>query len=281
MNGPFFSLNGELRPISDAQIPVDDLAFAYGFGVYETLKVRKGVLFFEDLHEERLYHSAKILQLEHPWKEGDFQRFLLHLVTANQIQDANLKALLIGGRTAAEARLFIMSLNPLFPDRKNYKQGGTAVTWQGERLFPQAKSLNMLTSYLAFRKAQEAGAHDALLQNRQGFFTEGTRTNFFLAGEQQIFTAPHQEILEGVTKLTVAKVIKKLGLELVEKNMGWSEIHTNQGAFLTSTSTKIMPLRQIDDFELPHSDLIHQLMHAYDEFLDEYASKKGFSKTPD
>lgn len=281
MNGPFFSFNGNLRPLSEAVIPVDDLAFAYGFGVYETLKVRKGVLFFEDLHEERLFHSAELLQLDHPWKPGDLQNFLHQLVQANQIDDANLKVLLIGGRTAQESRLYIISLNPLFPDRRNYKSGGTAVTFDGERLYPQAKSLNMLTSYLAFRKAQAAGAHDALLRNRQGHFTEGTRTNFFITDGHRIYSAPAQDILEGVTKLTVTQVMKSLGLELVEKNLGWEEIRQSQGAFLTSTSTKIMPLAKIDDWELPQSDLVHRLMGAYDQYLMDYAQKKGLADHPD
>jgi branched-subunit amino acid aminotransferase/4-amino-4-deoxychorismate lyase len=143
MNGPFFSLNGVLTPVSEAHVPLDDLAFAYGFGVYETLKVRHGLLYFPELHEERLWHSARAVGLAHPFQPGDFHRFLDALVAANQVQDANLKALLIGGPTASDARLAILVLNPLFPDRKGYKTGATAITWAGERVYPQAKSLNM------------------------------------------------------------------------------------------------------------------------------------------
>ena len=194
MNGPWFSLNGILKPISEAVVPLDDLAFAYGFGVYEALKVRHGILYFPELHEDRLWLSAKTVGLEHTFVTGDFRRFLDDLVEANNIGDANLKAFLIGGPTAAEARLSILSLNPLFPDRKEYKHGATAIIWTGERIYPQAKSLNMLESYLAFREAQKQGAYEALLVNRHGQITEGTRTNFFVTDGDSLVTAPGAQV---------------------------------------------------------------------------------------
>ena len=156
------------------------MAFAYGFGVYETLKVRHGVLYFPEMHEERLWHSAEVIGLEHPFRSGDFRQFLDALVEANTVGDANLKALLLGGSSASEARLAIVALNPLFPDRKKYKQGGTVISWRGERVYPQAKTLNMLVSYLAYREAQSQDAYDAILVNRDNQFTEGTRTNLFV-----------------------------------------------------------------------------------------------------
>jgi branched-subunit amino acid aminotransferase/4-amino-4-deoxychorismate lyase len=275
MTGPYFSLNGDLKPIAEATVRFDDLAFAYGFGVYETLKVRHGVLFFPELHEERLWHSARILGLAHPFREGDFRRHLNALVEANGTGDANLKALLIGGPQASDARLAILQLAPLFPDRKDYKRGATAITWEGERVFPQAKSLNMLVSYLAYREAQAQGAYDALLVNRHGEITEGTRTNFFVTDGTVLVTPPGSQVLEGVTQLTVRQVIRNLGLRLEERPLPWAEAHQWQGAFLTSTSTKILPLRQIGDRPIPLSPLVDRLRLAYDGWLDAYARGRG------
>ena len=270
MNGPWFSFNGELKTLDSATIGADDLAFAYGFGVYETLKVRAGVVHFAPLHEQRLWHSAAILNLEHPWKTGDFARFVQALVAANGVSDANLKALLIGGNTPSEARLYLMCLNPLFPDRKNYSRGGSAITWVGERAYPQAKSLNMLTSYLAYREAKTRGCYDALLVNRRGEATEGTRTNLFATDGHRIFTPPASEVLEGVTKLTVQHVIREMGIELLESPLPASELTQWAGAFLTSTSTKVMPLALIDGKPVALSPLVKTLMKAYDGFLKRY-----------
>jgi len=275
MNGPYFSLNGKLTPVAEARVPLDDLAFAYGFGVYETLKVRHGLLYFPELHEERLWLSARTVGLEHPFQPGDFRRFLEELVAANQVGDANLKALLIGGPTAQDARLAILALNPLFPDRKGYKVGATAITWNGERVYPQAKSLNMLVSYLAYREAQGRGAYDALLVNRHGQITEGTRTNFFVTDGSALATAPAEQVLQGVTQLTVRNVIRDLGIPLEERPIPLSELPTWKGAFVTSTSTKILPLNRIDDQAVPLSPLIDKLRLGYDAWLDQYARSRG------
>jgi len=271
MTGPFFSLNGKLSPLAEATVPWDDLAFAYGFGVYETLKVRHGLVYFPEMHEERLWHSARTIGLEHPFHPGDFGGYINALVEANTLADANLKALLVGGPKVADARLVIIALNPLFPDRKDYKHGATAITWDGERVYPQAKTLNMLVSYLAYRKAQKQGAYDALLVNRVGEITEGTRTNFFVVEGDSLVTAPAEQVLEGVTQLTVRQVVKQLGIPLVERPLPLSERGRWEGAFLTSTSTKIMPLRRIDDAPIPLNPLIDSLRVAYDHWLDAYA----------
>lgn len=275
MTGPYFSLNGVLTPVADASVRLDDLAFAYGFGVYETLKVRHGVLFFAELHEERLWHSARTIGLQHPFAPGDFRRFLEDLIGANGTDDANLKALLIGGTNASDARLAILQLAPLFPDRKNYKHGCTAITWSGERVYPQAKTLNMLVSYLAYREARSKDAYDALLVNRFGQVTEGTRTNFFVTDGTSLACAPADQVLEGVTQLTVRQVIRDLGIPLEERPLLASEVGQWQGAFLTSTSTKVMPLRQIDDTPLPLSPLVDTLRRAYDDWLEAYARDRS------
>ncbi len=227
------------------------------------------------MHEERLWQSARVIGLKHLFQPGDFGRFLDELVAANAIGDANLKALLIGGGSETDARLVILALNPLFPDRKKYKLGGTAISWSGERVFPQAKTLNMLVSYLAYREAQAQGAYDALLVNRADCFTEGTRTNLFVTDGTGLATAPPNQVLAGVTQLTVRRVIKELGIPLEERPLPRTEIDGWQGAFLMSTSTKILPLNRVDQTKIPLSPLVDRLRLAYDEWLDEYARSRG------
>ncbi len=271
MIGPWCWKNGALLPVEKACIPVDDINFAYGYGVYETLKVRKGLVFFPEYHETRLFHSARIIDVEHLLCPGDLIMGCKTLIHENKLIDANLKVLLIGGKTPETAQFWIMALSALFPDRKNYKIGGQVVTYSGERSFPQAKTLNMLISTLAYRKAQSAQAYDALLVNHKGEITEGTRTNFFWSDGEKIFTPPAKDVLEGVTKLTVCKTMEAMGIPWEEKKLHLSDLPKVKGCFLTSTSTKIMPLHKVDDWEIPLDPLITRLMVSYDLFLKHYA----------
>jgi branched-chain amino acid aminotransferase len=271
MQFPYFSCNGKILPSIKASIPLSNIAYSYGFGVYETLKVRKGILYFIDQHVDRLFHSTNIIGLHHSLTKQKVTGYLSDLLEALELPDlkesCNIKMLMIGGE---EPLFFILALPPLFPHRKLYSQGTKTLTVHYERLFPNAKTLNMLGSYLAYKRAQQEGCYDALLVDRQGDILEGTRTNFFTVKDMVIFSAPVDKILEGVTRMTILSVAKKMGFTLRDAAIPLSSLHEYDGAFITSTSTKIMPIRQVDDFIFPEiPEKVRNLMKAYDIFLDE------------
>jgi branched-chain amino acid aminotransferase len=266
MVGSYASVDARLIPTETATVAIDDIDFAYGYGVYETLKVRKGVLFFAERHEERLFFSASAIGMEHRWRPGQVVEAVVALVRTNTIADCNVKVLLIG------ARLYIMALAPLFPKRSDLKAGGRAITFEGERFYPQAKTLSMLVSTIAFRKAKEAGAYDALLVNRNGEVTEGTRTNLFATDGRVVYTPPAYQVLAGVTKLTVSDVIRGLGIPLEERTLPVEGLVAWEGLFLTSTSTKVMPLSRVDDWEYDVPPVVADIRRAYDAYLSEYAA---------
>lgn len=270
----YFSHNGFVKPATEAVITLDNIEYSYGFGVYETIRVSKGKVYFPDEHCHRLIASAEIIGLEHTFSASSVQANLTKLLEANNIDTCNLKVLLIGGSTKESAALYIMCLNPLFPDRKLYKNGVSCVTYKYEREFPGAKTLNMLSSYLAYRQAKQHDAYDALLINRQDNVTEGTRTNFFVVKDRRLISPKQEDILLGVTRNYVIKVAGQQGFEVIEQDIPLSEIDKFDGAFLTSTPIKIMPIRSINDkvlWETP-APAIEQLIPAFNAFLDDYAN---------
>jgi branched-subunit amino acid aminotransferase/4-amino-4-deoxychorismate lyase len=265
-------LNGELIPVDRAAIRVDDIDFTYGYGVYETLKVRKRILYFPALHTQRLLYSASLIGLAHVFEAERIELWIRELVRANGGADANVKMLFIGGASAQRARLYIMTLSPLFPSRNLYRDGAGALIYAGERVCPRAKSLNMLVSTLAFRQARAAGAYDAILRNSRGFLTEGTRTNLFYTDGGEIFTPPADDVLEGVTRLTLMRALAEAGIGFRECPLMESELGRWAGYFLTSTSTKVMPLSRIGDvvFEVPA--ITRRVMKIYEAWLERWAS---------
>ena len=125
----------------------------------------------------------------------------------------------------------------------------------------------MLQSYLAYSKAKKLGAYDALLVNRNGFLTEGTRTNFFCIKDKTIYTPHELNILLGVMRKVVLKVALKNNFQVVEKNIKLEEIKLYDGAFVTSTSSKIMPIKSINGVILGYPDKLKELMKLFDNFL--------------
>lgn len=259
--------NGVMIPLSDAVLPVTNIEFGYGFGVYENVRVVRGNALFLHDHIERLFRSTKTIGLSHALTEKDITAWTHSLVQKCATDALNLKMLLIGARDPKDAMLFILPLAPLFTDKKLYMHGATAVTVNYERQFPDAKTLNMLGSYLSYRKAKEAGAYDALLIADDGTILEGTRTNFFLIKDRTITGAPLKRILEGVTMKHVLQIAREKGYQVREEAIRLADIEKADGAFLTSTSSKILPLTKIDDRTLAIPDALKELMKAFDDFL--------------
>ncbi len=270
MEFKYFSRNGKVRPIAEAVVPLSSVEYSYGFGVYETIRVTKGIPYFLPDHIERLRGSAQEIELEHAFGADSISQSVRELIAKNEVETCNLKILLIGGRTPQDTTLFILCLNPLFPDKKLYRDGATCITVAYERYLPHAKTLNMLRSYLAYREAQKAGAYDALLINTKGCITEGTRTNFFCIKGKTLYSPPESDILIGVTLKALLKVAQANGYSLEERDIRMADLPSFDGAFITSTSTKIMPLRSVDSHIFSsHQSALKELMTAFDHFIDE------------
>lgn len=247
MQFQYFSRNGDVLPVEQAVVPLASIEYSYGFGVYETIRVSHGEIRFLEDHYRRLQTSADIIGLAHNYKPSEIGQYITDVVRANEVETCNLKVLLIGGKTANDADLFILCLAPYFVDRKLYKTGCHCTTYEYERLYPHAKTLNMLPSYLAYRDAQSHSAHDALLINRRGEITEGTRSNFFTLKGNTIYSPPEDDILLGVTRDHVLKLAKQEGFDIVHQPIPLASLPDYDIAFLTSTSVRILPIRSVGD----------------------------------
>ena len=242
--------NGEPADPSAAVFPLDDLDVTYGYGCYETLKVRGGRLWFPEFHEERLLSSAAILGIRHSFAAGSLAPAIRRLAELNGIADCNVKVMLIGheGRDA-DWYAFLLPA-PVVPP-ESYGEGVRCLAFRGQRHFPRAKSLSMLLSTVAYREAARAGCHDALLVNERGQLTEGTRTNLFWYrhdGSDRLFTPPACDVLEGVTRRTLLAALDEAGLAVEERPLSLDDARSGAcGLLVTGTSIDVLPVRALVD----------------------------------
>lgn len=264
-----FSRNGQLLPFSQAVVPLTNINFQYGFGVYETLKIRNNILYFAKEHISRLLKSAEIISLDHPFESEEIAAHIASLIADNSLESANIKMLLIGGKTPDDCLLYILPLAPLYPDRKLYSQGASVGTVNYERFLPGAKTLNMLPSFLFYTRAREKGHYDCLYLDKNDNILEGSRTNFFALKDDTLITPPKELVLDGVTRATVIHTALAHGFKLKEEPIPLSYLHEFDASFLTSTSSKIIPLKNINEFRFASiHPRLKELMQHYDTFLD-------------
>ena len=273
MIGTYFSRNGHLEPVSRAVFPMDDIAVVYGYGAYETLKLRRGILYFPDKHARRLHRSCEILGIECGCPEDEIVQRLNQLVRSNGIPDCNLK-LMLHGRPRARADITILALNPLYPKREDFKKGTRVISFSGIRQFPEAKSFSMLLSSMAFAQARSADAYDAVFVSPEDEILEGTRTNLFYFRGGRYFTPPSDRVLPGITRETIIEAARASGISITEKSLYRGELQSfgaSDGLMVTSTSSKIIPVRFFDDRELSVPPESRQLQKIYDTWLKDYA----------
>ena len=150
-----------------------------------------------------------------------------------------------GPKTAAK-RPPTCGHSPLQPTRLPFiAKGATAITFEGQRSLPQAKTLNTLVSFLAQRYARAAGVHEGLLHH-DGHLTEGSNSNLFAVIDDTLLTAPAQQVLSGVARDMVFHVAGQDGIPLRETDLQLSDLPRWDECFITSTSRHVMPLTAID-----------------------------------
>jgi branched-subunit amino acid aminotransferase/4-amino-4-deoxychorismate lyase len=283
MLGAYFCHNGAFKPVAEARFALDDVELTHGYGCYETLKLRDGLVYFPEFHEERLLRSLSIVGIAHAMAPGALASALGELARVNGLREANLKALAIG-RQDRPADWYILALPPVAPSAAAYENGVDCLLYRGERQFPQAKSLSLLLSTIAYRSALAEGCYDALLINGRSELSEGTRMNLFYAeagaaahSSGTLYTPPAKDVLEGITRRTLMAALAAEGLPVIERPLREDEALSGRfGLMVSSTSNKALPVRRLlrpdgPPVELPLPGFFRAVLRSYDGYLRRYA----------
>ena len=136
-----------------------------------------------------------------------------------------------------------------FPN-KNYK-GYKAITYPDIRWGrPDIKTTSLLANIIAATEAIKKGAYETILVKGKKI-TEAAHSNVWIVKNNQIITHPaNQDILKGVTRTVLIKIIKSLNLKLIEKEFSVNELFKSDEVFITSSGSLITPIIQIDDVKI-------------------------------
>ena len=255
-------VNGRYVPYAAARVHIDDRGYTFADGVYEVVLVSGGKLIDEGPHLDRLERSLKEMRMRLPMPRRALELVLREVIRRNRIGRGLGLVYLQMSRAvaprdhpfppAADTKTqFVAWAKPIPPQpRSNTEDGVKAISvpdirW--ERC--DIKSTALLPNVLAKQAAREAGAYEAWLVDEEGFVTEGSSTNAWIitpAGEL-VTRGLDSGILAGVTRRTVIALAKDEGLRFVERRFSLAEAKSAREAFVTSASSFVLPVTQIDD----------------------------------
>jgi D-alanine transaminase len=261
-----------LVPAAEARISVFNPAIYGAWGVYESLQVANGVVFEPLAHLRRLAHSAAIIDLPLPADLDTIGRWIEDLVANCGAAACTVRLFVVGPDNGGEpvAYLWMQPAND-YPE-SYYAEGATAVTFEARRFLPEAKSLNGLASFMAQRHARQAGVHEALLYHN-GCLTEGSNSNLFAVMGDCVVTPPHTEILSGVTRDVLVRLMQENDIPLHEFELRVGGIQAWQECFITSTSRHVMPVTTIDGKPVGSGAVGPVTQRLHDLFEDYFAAR--------
>jgi len=253
-------INGRLVPREEAVISVFDHGLLYGDGVFEGIRAYSGRIFKLDEHLDRLYNSARAITLEIPLTKQEMREAVIETCRANPLDDAYIRLVVTRGvgdlgldpwKAKEPQVIIIVDEIALYP-REMYERGIEAVIVSTKRNAPEAlnpaiKSLNYLNNIMAKIEVRNAGAHEGIMLNLQGFVAEATGENIFIYREGKLLTPPvWAGALPGITRAVVMELARREGIPVVEALFTPYELYTADECFLTGTAAEIVPVVKVD-----------------------------------
>lgn len=238
--------------------------------IYEVIRIINGFpLFFEE-HILRLQHTCKLMNIKYEYSYDIILENIRKLCEANNIYKGNIK-IVINSLTNKYALYFIPHS---YPTSEQYEYGVKTILYYGERLNPNAKVQDNEFRNRVFNKVEEANAYEAILVDRNGNITEGSKSNIFMIKNEVIITSPINGVLPGITRLKVMKLIKELGIKLEEKCIHENQIQNMDNLFITGTSPKILPIKLVDNIRFGcNNSILRRIMKEFDIFIEKDIDK--------
>ena len=252
-------VNGRYVHHRDARVHVEDRGYQFSDGVYEVVALHKGRMVDEKGHLDRLERSLCELQIAWPMSRRTMQVAMREVVRRNGVGDGILYMQITRGVSPRNhvfpdppvKSSFVMTarrIPPVVPETAG--KGVKVITVSDIRWKrPDIKAVSLLPNVLAKQKAQEAGAYEAWQVDAEGYVTEGTLSNAWIvtADGQLVTRFADFSILRGITRMAVMEVAREEGITFVERSFTVDEAKAAREAFLTSSTSPVKPVVQIDD----------------------------------
>jgi D-alanine transaminase len=254
-------INGDYIRENDAKISIFDRGLLFSDSVYEVTAVINNKLIDFPSHVDRLKKSLNELNIKNDFNQQFLVDIHKNLINKNKFKDKEGLIYLQVSRGSIERDFLIKddNIKPnifAFTQEKiltsgNYINNGLKVITKNDLRWQRKdiKTTQLLYASLVKTEAYKVGADDAWLIDNDGFVNEGTSNNAYIIDKNNnIITRDlSYKLLPGITRKTILQVANNLKLTIHEKPFTIEEAINANEAFISSASTLLAPVVQIDD----------------------------------
>ncbi len=248
-------VNGAYVDEADAKVSIFDRAFLFGDGVYEVTSVIDHELVDADAHVERLDRSLRELGMAWPCTPDELVAMHSELIARNDIDEGVVYMQVTRGEAERDfhfpadtpTSLVAFTQKRGLLDNPKAETGVKVVSmpdirWQRRDI----KSTALLAQVLGKQAAVENDAYEGWMIE-DGHVTEGTSSSAYIVKDGTVITRPlSNAILPGVTRRTIVQLMAETDVTLDERLFTIEEAYAADEAFLTSASTFVLPIVDID-----------------------------------
>jgi branched-chain amino acid aminotransferase len=249
-------IDGRLVATADAKVSVLDHGLVVGDGVFETLRVYRGVPFAWTRHLARLRASCDGLGLELPDATA-LREAADAVLRANELTEARLRITVTGGvappgsgRGDGPPSAFIL----VFPIELAAPSVDVVIapwTRNEHGALVGLKTISYAANVRALAYAREKGAGEAVFANTKGDLCEATGSNVFLVRDGALTTPPPSAgCLSGVTRALLLELSMQMGIPAEEHDVPVGALAQSDEAFLSSTTREVQPIAAVDGTRL-------------------------------
>jgi branched-chain amino acid aminotransferase len=292
--------DGKMVDWREAKIHVLTHTLHYGMGVFEGLrayKAEKGTAVFRlQAHTDRLFESARIMNMDIPFDKDTLNEAQLAAVRENHLQSAYIRPMCFYGAEGMGLRADNLKVHVMVAAWEWGAYLGQAALENGIRIrkstfmkndshpsmYRAKANGNYINSMLALDEAMSKGYDEALLLDSKGNVAEGSGENIFMIKDGKLYTPTLVASLDGITRNTIITLARELGYEVIETTMTLEDLYAADEVFFTGSAAEVTPIREIDDkiigngsrgpitekLQTMYFDLVHGRLDIHPDWLN-------------
>jgi branched-chain amino acid aminotransferase len=258
-------LDGELVPWDQATVHVAAHALHYGSSVFEGIRAYPfadgPAIFCLEEHLDRLWASCRVYRMEIPYSRAVIRQAIVDTIRANGYKECYIRPIVwrgwgtfnVDGRSCPThvSIITVYMGKYLGPEALEKGVDVGVSTWQrmAPNTYPAAAKIGgqYVNSQFIVMEAVDRGFTEGIALDAEGFVSEGSGENIFVAWRGQLLTPPlASSILDGITRRCVLTLASELGLEVKEERIPRELLYLADEVFFTGTAAEITPIRSID-----------------------------------
>ncbi len=285
---------GEILNVNDAKINVLTPTSQFGLNVFEGIPCywnddeKQLYAFRLEDHYARLLRSLKLIQIKAPYTVEEMKNALISTIKANEYTE-NLsvrQTIFVDGfgswGSEEPAEMFVAPI-PRGRTSAEYNKKGLkccVTSWRridDTTLSPRIKcGANYINSRMGQREALRNGYDTCIFLNAKGKVSEGPGSCFFMVKDGQLITPQLTDsVLESITRDTVIKIAKDIGMPVIERSIDRTELYIADEAFLCGSAMEITPIWSVDGYKYEYriDSITKRLVKKYQSVVTGYDDK--------